>query len=123
VIEGLLARSARKAFEVEDQQAVAFQLDPATVGEIGERLVHRLPSLLVMPVLVYAKQRLAARLGSGATAGEGIQNLPVRGPSRRRASQPGGDRQLGRRLVARSGDRPGDRGLVGVGRRTRLARG
>jgi divalent metal cation (Fe/Co/Zn/Cd) transporter len=31
-------------------------------------------SLLVMPVLGYAKQRLGARLGSGATAGEGIQN-------------------------------------------------
>jgi divalent metal cation (Fe/Co/Zn/Cd) transporter len=31
-------------------------------------------SLLVMPFIGYAKQRLAARLGSGATAGEGIQN-------------------------------------------------
>lgn len=31
-------------------------------------------SLLVMPVLGYAKQRLGACLGSGATAGEGIQN-------------------------------------------------
>jgi divalent metal cation (Fe/Co/Zn/Cd) transporter len=31
-------------------------------------------SLLVMPVLGYAKQRLGARLNSGATAGEGIQN-------------------------------------------------
>jgi divalent metal cation (Fe/Co/Zn/Cd) transporter len=31
-------------------------------------------SLFVMPVLGYAKQRLGARLGSGATAGEGIQN-------------------------------------------------
>ncbi len=31
-------------------------------------------SLLVMPILGYAKQRLGARLGSGATAGEGIQN-------------------------------------------------
>lgn len=31
-------------------------------------------SVLVMPVLGYAKQRLGARLGSGATAGEGIQN-------------------------------------------------
>jgi hypothetical protein len=43
VIEGLLARSARKAFGVEDQQAVAFQLDPATVDKIGQRLVRRLP--------------------------------------------------------------------------------
>jgi divalent metal cation (Fe/Co/Zn/Cd) transporter len=31
-------------------------------------------SLLVMPIIGYAKQRLGARLGSGATAGEGIQN-------------------------------------------------
>jgi divalent metal cation (Fe/Co/Zn/Cd) transporter len=31
-------------------------------------------SLLIMPVLGYAKQRLGARLESGATAGEGIQN-------------------------------------------------
>ncbi len=31
-------------------------------------------SLLIMPVLGYAKQRLGDRLGSGATAGEGIQN-------------------------------------------------
>jgi divalent metal cation (Fe/Co/Zn/Cd) transporter len=31
-------------------------------------------SLVVMPVLGYAKQRLGARLDSGATAGEGIQN-------------------------------------------------
>ena len=31
-------------------------------------------SLLIMPLLGYAKQRLGARLHSGATAGEGIQN-------------------------------------------------
>lgn len=31
-------------------------------------------SLLVMPALGRTKQRLAARLGSGATAGEGVQN-------------------------------------------------
>ncbi|OBK38805.1 hypothetical protein A5658_25895 [Mycobacterium sp. 1245111.1] len=31
-------------------------------------------SLLVMPVLGYVKQHLGAHLGSGATAGEGIQN-------------------------------------------------
>jgi divalent metal cation (Fe/Co/Zn/Cd) transporter len=31
-------------------------------------------SLLIMPVLGYAKHRLGARLDSGATAGEGIQN-------------------------------------------------
>ena len=32
-------------------------------------------SLLIMPVLGVTKQRLGARLDSGATAGEGIQNL------------------------------------------------
>ena len=32
-------------------------------------------SLLVMPGLGVAKKRLGARLGSGATAGEGVQNL------------------------------------------------
>jgi hypothetical protein len=31
-------------------------------------------SLIVMPVLGYAKQRLGTQLGSGATVGEGIQN-------------------------------------------------
>jgi divalent metal cation (Fe/Co/Zn/Cd) transporter len=32
-------------------------------------------SLVLMPALGYAKRRLGARLGSGATAGEGTQNL------------------------------------------------
>jgi divalent metal cation (Fe/Co/Zn/Cd) transporter len=32
-------------------------------------------SVLLMPALGVAKQRLGARLGSGATAGEGVQNL------------------------------------------------
>jgi hypothetical protein len=32
-------------------------------------------SLVFMPLLGVAKQRLGARLGSGATAGEGTQNL------------------------------------------------
>jgi divalent metal cation (Fe/Co/Zn/Cd) transporter len=31
-------------------------------------------SLLLMPALGHTKQRLAARLGSDATAGEGVQN-------------------------------------------------
>src|SRR5262249_45229094 len=34
-------------------------------------------SLILMPALGIAKQRLGARLGSGATAGEGGQNLPA----------------------------------------------
>lgn len=32
-------------------------------------------SIVVMPLLGHAKQRIGARLGSGATAGEGTQNL------------------------------------------------
>ena len=32
-------------------------------------------SLIMMPLLGMAKKRLGARLGSGATAGEGTQNL------------------------------------------------
>jgi len=32
-------------------------------------------SLIIMPLLGRVKRRLGARLGSGATAGEGIQNL------------------------------------------------
>ena len=79
-------------------------------------------SLLVMPILGYAKQRLGARLGSGATAGEGVQNYLMFSPGRRRAAQPGRDRQLGRRLVARPGHRPSDRRLVGAGRDRSLAR-
>ena len=79
-------------------------------------------SLLVMPLLGYAKQRLGSRLGSGATAGEGAPELSVRRPSRRGPAQPGGDRKLGRWLVARPGHRPGDRRVVGVGRDTSLAR-
>jgi hypothetical protein len=43
-LQGLLACSARKVFGVEDQHGVAFQLDPATVGESAERLVRRLPA-------------------------------------------------------------------------------
>ena len=38
-----LARSAGQSLRVGDQHALAFQPDPAAVGEIGERLVDRLP--------------------------------------------------------------------------------
>ena len=38
-------------------------------------LVVTAASLVVMPVLGVTKRRLGARLGSGATAGEGTQNL------------------------------------------------
>jgi len=46
---------------------------PATTTPLGIALTTS--SLVVMPVLGTAKRRLGARLGSGATAGEGTQNL------------------------------------------------
>jgi divalent metal cation (Fe/Co/Zn/Cd) transporter len=45
----------------------------ATVGALG--LAVTAASLVLMPALGYAKRRLGAVLGSGATAGEGTQNL------------------------------------------------
>jgi divalent metal cation (Fe/Co/Zn/Cd) transporter len=45
----------------------------ATASLLGIALTAS--SLIIMPVLGIAKQRLAQRLHSGATAGEGIQNL------------------------------------------------
>lgn len=47
--------------------------DRPTVTVLGMALAGS--SVLVMPALGRAKQRLGARLGSAATAGEGIQNL------------------------------------------------
>jgi hypothetical protein len=38
----VLAGPKGKAFGVNDQHAVVFQLDPASVGEIVQRLVRRL---------------------------------------------------------------------------------
>jgi divalent metal cation (Fe/Co/Zn/Cd) transporter len=46
---------------------------PATATPLGIALTAS--SLVIMPVLGIAKRRLGARLGSGATAGEGTQNL------------------------------------------------
>jgi divalent metal cation (Fe/Co/Zn/Cd) transporter len=46
---------------------------PATATLLGIALTAS--SLVIMPVLGMAKRRLGARLGSGATAGEGTQNL------------------------------------------------
>jgi divalent metal cation (Fe/Co/Zn/Cd) transporter len=46
---------------------------PATATLLG--IVLTASSLVIMPVLGMAKRRLGARLGSGATAGEGTQNL------------------------------------------------
>jgi divalent metal cation (Fe/Co/Zn/Cd) transporter len=77
--------------EVRAQRAVAFSLwllaPYVAVEAVHELLTGQRPavsvlgivltttSVAVMPVLGIAKQRLARRLGSGATAGEGIQNL------------------------------------------------
>ena len=46
---------------------------PARSALLGMALTAS--SLVIMPVLGMAKRRLGARLGSGATAGEGTQNL------------------------------------------------
>ena len=46
---------------------------PATATPLGIALTAS--SLVIMPVLGIAKRRLGERLGSGATAGEGTQNL------------------------------------------------
>jgi divalent metal cation (Fe/Co/Zn/Cd) transporter len=101
VIEGLTAviviwrftgsRLASQDAERRAQRAVAvlfFLLAPYVAAEASWDLVsgHRASasalglavtaaSLVLMPVLGYAKRRLGARLESGATAGEGTQNL------------------------------------------------
>jgi divalent metal cation (Fe/Co/Zn/Cd) transporter len=46
---------------------------PVSASPVGIALTAS--SLVIMPVLGIAKRRLGARLGSGATAGEGTQNL------------------------------------------------
>ena len=48
----------------------AHQSETSTLG-----IVVTAASLLLMPALGVAKQRLGTRLNSGATAGEGVQNL------------------------------------------------
>lgn len=101
VIEGLAAlvviwrftgsRLASEDAEQRAQRAVAvsfFLLAPCVAAEAAWDLAsgHRASvtalglavtaaSLVLMPALGYAKRRLGARLGSGATAGEGTQNL------------------------------------------------
>ncbi|MGO8885953.1 MAG: hypothetical protein ACLPUO_12830 [Streptosporangiaceae bacterium] len=46
---------------------------PAATSVLG--IVLTASSVVIMPVLGTAKRRLGQRLGSGATAGEGTQNL------------------------------------------------
>jgi divalent metal cation (Fe/Co/Zn/Cd) transporter len=97
VIEGLAsviviwrftgARTFSEAAEQRARKAVAvtfFLLAPYIVIEVlaGGRPSPSWPgiglavaSLIVMPILGMAKKRLGAKLGSGATTGEGTQNL------------------------------------------------
>jgi divalent metal cation (Fe/Co/Zn/Cd) transporter len=58
------------AIEAVHQLISGRQADASTLG-----IALTTVSLLFMPLLGVAKQRLGARLGSGATAGEGTQNL------------------------------------------------
>jgi divalent metal cation (Fe/Co/Zn/Cd) transporter len=84
-------RTLSEEAEGRAQKAVALSfwlLAPyVAVESVRDLLVHHRPgstplgigltaaSLLLMPALGLAKRRLGARLGSGATAGEGSQNL------------------------------------------------
>jgi hypothetical protein len=77
-------------------------------------------SVVLMPLLGKAKHRLAERLGSTATAGEGTQN--VRGPGRRGPDRARRERGR-RRLVARPADRPVHRLRRRQGRPRSVARG
>jgi divalent metal cation (Fe/Co/Zn/Cd) transporter len=85
------SRLASDDAERRAQKAVAvsfFLLAPCVAAEAARDLVsgHRASasalglavtaaSLVLMPALGYAKRRLGTRLDSGATAGEGTQNL------------------------------------------------
>jgi divalent metal cation (Fe/Co/Zn/Cd) transporter len=101
VVEGMAAviviwrftgsRTMSETAEARAQKAVAvsfFLLFPYVAAEsVRDLIVRHEPgttvlgialtatSLLLMPLLGVAKHRLGARLGSGATAGEGTQNL------------------------------------------------
>ncbi|OBJ45383.1 hypothetical protein A5630_14110 [Mycolicibacterium mucogenicum] len=101
VIEGLASviivwrftgtRTLSESAEASAQKAVAvtfFLLAPYIAYDAITTLVARehaatswlgiglsIASLIVMPILGAAKKRLGVRLGSGATAGEGAQNL------------------------------------------------
>jgi divalent metal cation (Fe/Co/Zn/Cd) transporter len=84
-------RTLSETAEARAQKAVAvtfFLLAPYIAYEAAAALIGRdhartswlgiglaIASLIVMPALGVAKRRLGARLGSGATAGEGTQNL------------------------------------------------
>jgi hypothetical protein len=92
---------------------------PATASALG--IVLTASSVVIMPVLGVAKRRLGRRLQSGATAGEGTQNLMC-------AAQAAGV-LLAPAVVAiwpggwadRPHHRPRHRRLVGLGRNRILA--
>jgi len=56
-------------------EAVRDLLDGHQAGVSGLGVIVTAASLVVMPFLAVAKKRLGAVLGSGATAGEDVQNL------------------------------------------------
>jgi len=64
----------------------AHEMTPSVLG-----VAVTAASLVVMPLLGRAKQRLGERLDSRATAGEGMQKLPVRRSSRGCAARAGRD--------------------------------
>ena len=79
-------------------------------------------ALAVMPLLGWAKHRLAARLGSAATAGEGTQNYLCAAQAAAVLARAGRHRRMARRLVGRPRHRIGHRGRRGLGGNPVLAR-
>jgi hypothetical protein len=86
---------------------------PASTTVLG--IVLTAASVIVMPVLGIAKHRLGERLGSGATAGEGTQNLMC-------AAQAAAVLLALAVVADRPHHRARHRGVVGVGRKPILAR-
>jgi len=92
---------------------------PAAASVLG--IVLTASSVVIMSALGITKQCLGRRLGSGATAGEGIQNLMC-GPGGGSPPRPGRRRHLARWMARRSGHRPGHRRVVCLGRPPGMAR-
>jgi len=91
----------------------------ADISTLG--IIVTAASLLVMPALGVAKRRLGAALGSGATTGEGIQNLMCAAQSRGRPARPRRHRRV-RLVLARPCHRPAARGMGRPRRPRSLAR-
>ena len=79
-----------------------------------------LTSLMLMPALGRAKERIGERMGSVATKGEGQQNMLCAYLSAALLGRPAGQRAA-RPVVARPRRRPGDRRRRGQGGRGVLA--